>query len=344
MRVVSEEWANTTTPRIGIIGMGNMGRIHARILSGMRALAGVADTDFERAKEVAQMYDVEAFDDFQSMIEQARIDGVVVSTPTETHASIVEKIANNNEGIRGILIEKPMARTLKDSQKVAALLQKKRIVTLVGHSEIYNPVVERALNLIREGAVGIPQMIIHDRRGFVQPSRIPSLGDVFEDIGVHDFDIMSRISGGQAKLYAQGSTKNDVMNAGTLMVTFETGAQHFFHLSRQYVGRKRSMDVSGTKGTLTLDLFGQIIKVQDLDQAPSADSRTLSLPERGATIKVYGEPVQQVITDFLHCIETGDTPKVSLEDGIAALEIVEAARRSAQTGRIVDITIQSRHV
>ena len=63
------------------------------------------------------------------------------------------------------------------------------------------------------------------------------------------------------------------------------------------------MDVSGTKGTLTLDLFGQIIKIQDLDQAPSADDRTLSLPERGATIKVYGEPVQQVISDFLHCIE-----------------------------------------
>ncbi|MHA2431858.1 MAG: Gfo/Idh/MocA family protein [Candidatus Thorarchaeota archaeon] len=344
MRVTSEEWADTTTPRIGIIGTGNMGRIHARILSSMRALAGVADTDFQRAKEVAQLYDVEAYDDFQSMIEHAKMDGVVVSTPTETHASIVERIARDNEGIRGILIEKPMARTLEDSQKVAALLQKKGMVALVGHSEIYNPVVERTLNLIREGAVGTPQTIIHDRRGFVQPSRIPSLGDVFEDIGVHDFDIMRRISSGQARLYAQGSTKNDVMNASAVMVKFETGTEHFFHLSRQYVGRKRSMDVSGTKGTLALDLFGQIIKIQDLDQAPSADGRTLSLPERGATIKVYGEPVQQVIADFLHCIETGDTPKVSLEDGIAALEIVEAARESAQTGKVIDMMIHSRHV
>ncbi|MFX1602087.1 MAG: Gfo/Idh/MocA family protein [Promethearchaeota archaeon] len=344
MRVVSEEWADTTTPRIGIIGMGNMGRIHARILSGMRALVGVADTDFARAEEVAKLYDVEAYDDYQSMIEQAKIDGVVVSTPTETHANIVERVVKDNEGIKGILIEKPMARTLEDSQKVAALLQKKGVVTLVGHSEIYNPVVERTLNLVREGAVGTPQTIIHDRRGFVQPSRIPSLGDVFEDIGVHDFDIMRRISGGKAKLYAQGSTKNDVVNAASVMVSFETGTEHFFHLSRQYVGRKRSMDVSGTKGTLTLDLFGQMIKIQDLDQAPSADDRTLSLPERGATIKVYGEPVQEVISDFLHCIETGETPKVSLEDGVAALEIVEAARKSVQSGKVIDMMIQSRHV
>ncbi len=138
--------------------------------------------------------------------------------------------------------------------------------------------------------------------------------------------------------------KNEVMNAGTVMVRFDSGVEHFFHLSRQYVGRKRSMDVSGTKGTLTLDLFGQIIKIQDLDQAPSADGRTLSLPERGATIKVYGEPLQQVISDFLHCIETGDTPKVSLDDGIAALEIVEASRKSALSGKVIDIMVQSGQV
>ncbi|MFW9799743.1 MAG: Gfo/Idh/MocA family protein [Candidatus Thorarchaeota archaeon] len=327
-----------------MIGTGNMGKIHARILSGMHTLAGVADTDFEKAEEVARLYEVEAFDDYQSMIDRANLDAVVVSTPTETHATIVEKIASDNTGIRGMLIEKPMARTAKDAQRVAKLLKEKCIVALVGHSEIYNPVVERTLRLIQDGAVGTPQTIIHDRRGFVSPTRITSLGDVFEDIGVHDFDIMRRISHGPARLYAQCSMKNEVMNAGTVMVRFESGVEHFFHLSRQYVGRKRSMDVSGTKGTLTLDLFGQIIKIQDLDQAPSADGRTLSLPERGATIKVYGEPIQQVISDFMHCIETGDTPKVSLDDGIAALEIVEASRKSALSGKVIDIMIQSGRV
>ncbi|MHA2384898.1 MAG: Gfo/Idh/MocA family oxidoreductase, partial [Candidatus Thorarchaeota archaeon] len=81
-----------------------------------------------------------------------------------------------------------------------------------------------------------------------------------------------------------------------------------------------------------------------LDQAPLADSRTIQLMERGATIKVYGEPILQVITDFLHCIETGASPKVGLEDGILALEVVEAARKSAISGKIVDIDIQSRHI
>jgi myo-inositol 2-dehydrogenase/D-chiro-inositol 1-dehydrogenase len=321
-----------------------MGRIHARVLNNIRALAAVADTDKKRAEEVAKIYGVDSFSDYESLIEQSELDGVIVSTPTATHAKIAESIAKKEDGIRGILIEKPLASNLKDAQKLADVLRKKDVIVLVGHSEIYNPVVERALNLIKDGAIGTPQTIIHDRRGFVQASRLPSLGDVFEDIGVHDFDIMTRISSGRATLYAQCQTKNEILNTGNVIVKFENEAQHIFHLSRQYVGRKRSMDVSGTKGTLNLDLFGQVIKVQDLDQAPLADSRTIQLLERGATIKVYGEPVQQVITDFLHCIETGSSPKVGLEDGILALEVAEAARKSAVSGKIVDIDIQSRHI
>ncbi|MHA2386436.1 MAG: Gfo/Idh/MocA family protein, partial [Candidatus Thorarchaeota archaeon] len=277
-----------------------MGRIHARVLSNIRALAAVADTDKKRAEEVAKEYGVDAFSDYESLIEQSELDGVIVSTPTATHAKIAESIANKEDGIRGMLIEKPLASNLKDAHRLADVLRKKDVIVLVGHSEIYNPVVERALNLIKDGAIGTPQTIIHDRRGFVQASRLPSLGDVFEDIGVHDFDIMTRISSGRATLYAQCQTKNEILNTGNVIVKFENEAQHIFHLSRQYVGRKRSMDVSGTKGTLNLDLFGQVIKVQDLDQAPLADSRTIQLMERGATIKVYGEPILQVITDFLH--------------------------------------------
>ncbi|MFX0054489.1 MAG: Gfo/Idh/MocA family protein [Promethearchaeota archaeon] len=326
------------------MGTGNMGRIHARVLSNIRALSAVADTDMKQAEEVAQMYGVDAFSDFESLIEHAELDGVIISTPTATHAEIAESVAKKQNGIRGILIEKPLASNLKDARKLAELLRKKDIIVLVGHSEIYNPVVERALNLINEGAIGVPQTVIHDRRGFVQAERLPSLGDVFEDIGVHDFDIMTRISSGNATLYAQCQTKNEILNTGNVTVRFENEAQHIFHLSRQYVGRKRSMDVSGTKGTLNLDLFGQVIKVQDLDQAPLADSRTIQLIERGATIKVYGEPILQVITDFLHCIETGSSPKVNLDDGILALEVVEAARKSAVSGKVVDINIQSRHI
>lgn len=317
-----------------------MGRIHARILNDLNCLAGVADAVLDVAKMTADMYNVPAFDDCMALVEETSPDALVIATPTFTHAAIAEKITSKCDGIRGLLIEKPLASTLEDGKKVAEIVKKKGIVTLVCHSEIYNPIVGKALELIKSDAIGTPRSVIHDRRGFVQPSRIPSLGDVFEDIGVHDFDIMARISHGKARLYAQSSKESGIFNSGTVMVNFESGSEHFFHLSRQYAGRRRYMDVSGSKGSLMLDLFGQIIKVQHLDQAPMAASDTIKLPERGATIKVYGEPVREVLNDFLSCIKSGKTPKVSVDDALSALQVVEAARESANTGKVVDINIQ----
>lgn len=331
-------------PKIGVVGTGNMGRIHCRVLDSMRMLGGVADVDENSAKQVANLYGVRAFKDYNELIDDLSLDGVIISTPTSTHASIAEDIAKNHDSLRGILIEKPLASTLKDAERVAKTLQKRNIAAVVSHSEIYNPVVGRAISLIREGAIGKPRNIIHDRRGFVQPSRIASLGDVFEDIGVHDFDIMARISSGPAKLYAQCSTEDGIFNAATVLVRFESGSEHFFHLSRQYAGRARTMDVSGTKGALILDLFAQIIKVKDLDQEPMATDRALRLPERGATIKVYGEPIREVVIDFIDVIEKGSKPIVGLEDGVAALRVVEAARESARECKILNIDVQAREL
>ncbi len=330
---------STLSLRIGIIGAGNMGRIHARILNDLGVLVGVADNLIDVAEKTATIYEVPAFADFKELVEETNPDALIISTPTFTHASIAEEIASEYDNIKGLLIEKPLASTLEDGLKVASMVKEKGIITLVSHSEIYNPIVSKALSLIDSGAIGKPRAVIHDRRGFVQPSRIPSLGDVFEDIGVHDFDIMARVSRGKAKLYAQSNVESGIMNSGTVMINFDVGTEHIFHLSRQYVGRRRYMDVSGTNGSLMLDLFGQIIKVQQLDQEPTAASDTIRLPERGATIKVYGEPVREVLNDFVKCVKTGSTPKVSVDDAIGALEVVEAARKSAKAGKVVDIEI-----
>jgi len=316
-----------------------MGRIHARILNDLNSLVGIADSSFDVAKTTADTYNVPAFDNFQTLIEETVPDALIIATPTHTHAEVAEEIASKYDCIRGLLIEKPLASTLEDGKKVARIVRKKGIVVLVSHSEIYNPIVGRAISLIETGAIGKPQSVIHDRRGLVSAARIPSLGDVFEDLGVHDFDIMARISKGKAKLYAHGFTQSGIFNRGTVMVNFESGTEHIFHLSRQYAGRRRYTDVSGSEGSLMLDLFGQIIKIQHLEQAPMAASDTINLPERGATIKVYGEPVREVLNDFLSCIISGATPRVSIDDALCALKVVEAARESASTGKVIDIEI-----
>ena len=159
--------------KIGIVGAGNMGRIHARILNDLNLLIGVADSAFDIAKTTADAYNVPAFEDCQSLIEETSPDALVIATPTFTHAEIAEEIASKYDCIRGLLIEKPLASTLEDGKKVAEVVKRKGIVTLVSHSEIYNPIVGRALYLIETDAIGVPRSVIHDRRGFVPPARIP---------------------------------------------------------------------------------------------------------------------------------------------------------------------------
>ena len=291
---------------------------------------------------MAEAYEAPAFEDYHALINETALDGVIISTPTFTHAKIAEDIAKNHPEIKGIMIEKPLASSLKEAEHVAKVIREKNIPTVISHTEIYNPIVRRALTLIKEGAIGTPRNAIHDRRGFVQPARVPSLGDVFEDLGVHDFDIMTRISQGPAKLYAQAREESGVINAGTVIVSFQSGSEHCFHLSREYAGRARMMNVSGSKGALILDLFAQIIYVKDLDQEPSAEDRTIRLPERGATIKVYGEPVREVLMDFVSVLENGSEPLVGLSDGLTTMKVIEAARESVKTGKLIDIKIDSK--
>ena len=73
-----------------------------------------------------------------------------------------------------------------------------------------------------------------------------------------------------------------------------------------------------------------------------AEDRTIRLPERGATIKVYGEPVREVINDLVKVIETGSEPLVGLEDGVVAMRLVEAARESATSGKVVRVDLPTR--
>jgi predicted dehydrogenase len=103
----------------------------------MGVLVGVADKDKATVEEVAKIHDTTAFNDFENMLDETKPDGVVIATPTSTHATIAQTIATNYEGIKGILIEKPLASSLEDGAKVAEVVKKRGIVTLISHSEIY---------------------------------------------------------------------------------------------------------------------------------------------------------------------------------------------------------------
>jgi predicted dehydrogenase len=326
-------------PRVAVIGAGNMGKLHARVLSRLRALAAIVDTRPEIQK-IADRWTVPFFDDFEKMINSIKPEGIVIATPTDTHYSITKQILAEFPSIQGILIEKPLASSSEQAKELEMIQKGHPTKIMVGHVERYNPVVERMITLLETKTLGEIRSIIIQRRGAVPEKRLPSIGDVFVDIGVHDFDVLSRMVHGEFGMRVVGVSRNGKLcNAATIVLSKEDGPQCTLHLSREFAGRKRIIEIEGTEGTMIVDLVAQIIELRSLGVARGEERATVTPFREGEKMKLYGEPLQEELMDFLDCLLTPNEPKVSLADGIKAIKLVEKARQSIERGAVVQVSL-----
>jgi len=326
-------------PKVAVIGVGNMGSLHARVLSRLRVLAAIVDPCPD-VREIADRRNVPFFDNYETMIEKIKPLGVVIATPTESHFAITQAILTKFPSIRGILIEKPLASSLVQAKQLETLGKSHQTKILVGHVERYNPVVERMIDLLHTNTIGTIRSVIIQRRGAVPEKRIPSIGDVFVDIGVHDFDVLSRIVQGDFELRVVGVKRDGGhCNAATVVLSKEDGPQCTIHLSREHAGRQRTIEIEGTGGTMIVDLVAQIIELRSLGVAKGEERATVTPFREGERMKLYGEPLQEELMDFLDCLVTSRNPKVTLADGVTAIALVENARRSLETGKVLQVIL-----
>ncbi|MHA2230940.1 MAG: Gfo/Idh/MocA family protein [Candidatus Hodarchaeales archaeon] len=328
-----------TIPKVAVIGAGNMGKLHARVLSRLRALAAIADTR-PSLQEIADRWKVPFFENYETMISSIKPAGIVIATPTDTHFAVTKQILSNFPSVQGILVEKPLTSTSEQAKELQNIAKGHSAMILVGHVERYNPVVERMLNILQTGTIGEIRSIIFQRRGAVPEKRIPSIGDVFVDIGVHDFDVLSQMVHGNFEMKVVGVRRNGrTCNAATVVLSKEDGPQCTLILSREFAGRQRTIEIEGTEGTMIVDLVAQIIELRSLGVARGEERATVIPYREGEKMKLYGEPLQEELLDFLDCLLSSKEPKVSLVDGIAAIELVVSARQSIETGKTVQVSL-----
>ena len=171
--------------RLAVIGVGHLGRHHARILSAMpeARLTAVVDSNQERATEIAGASGTTALTDYRDLLGQ--VDGVVVAVPTELHAEIAVPFLERGTPV---LVEKPMSRTLGDADRMIAAAAAGHTVLAVGHTERHNPAVTIALRLVTS-----PRFIeVHRLSAF--PDRSLDIDVVF-DLMIHDLDVILAIVG-----------------------------------------------------------------------------------------------------------------------------------------------------
>jgi predicted dehydrogenase len=325
------------TKNIGLIGIGRMGRYHGRVLSRLGRLVAVCDVNPPENASIE--YNAPIYTDYHEMIKKhPEIEGIAIATPTEHHTSIAENLLKYKQ-LKALLIEKPISHSIESAENFKKLVKETDIKVSVGHIEVYNPVVQRMFQLLKENdIVGKIRSVLFQRRGAVSDGRLDSIGDVYQDIGIHDFDIASRfLPKGEYSLVASSISHNEIINSATVILSSKN-INCTFLLSREFAGKTRKIEIEGSKATMVVDLLDQFIEIRQLGIA-KGDTKSISVPfGSGERIKVYGEPLLEEISNFLDTLD-GKEPLVDIESGIRALSLVKAVRKASYEETILKISL-----
>lgn len=172
--------------KTAVIGVGNMGKNHARIYSEISDLVAVSDVIENTGKKIAEKYKVKFYKDFHEMLQKEKPDAVSVVVPTKFHKEITIDCLKREIPT---LVEKPIADTLSDAKAMLEEAKKNRTFLMVGHIERFNPVVVRLKDLIDQRKFGRIISLLAIRVG-ISPPKI-SGSDVIIDLAIHDLDVFN---------------------------------------------------------------------------------------------------------------------------------------------------------
>ena len=295
--------------RIGVAGVGSLGRHHARVLAsldGVRA-SGVYDARPERAAEVAAEFGVPAASSLDALIGGS--DALVVATPTVTHRDVAAAALDAG---RHVLVEKPMTATLGEADDLIARAANGRLVLQVGHIERYNPAVEAALPL----AAGA--RFIETHRLGVFTARSLDV-DVVLDLMIHDLQIAQAVVGRPvAEVRAAGvavlTNRIDIANA---RIAFDGGCVANLTASRVSADKVRKFRVFAPAHYVSIDMGTQEIGAARL--VPGPDGKPAIVP--AAVPVAREEPLRRELAAFAAACRGGAAPLVRGEEGRAALSL-----------------------
>lgn len=313
--------------RVAVIGAGKMGMNHLRVYSALKNvdLVAVVDSDKKRAEAAARQFNCKAFTKMEELV--GIVDAVSVAAPSSLHAEIGAFVMS--KGIH-CLMEKPLATTREDCQKLIDVAAKNKIVLMVGHVERFNPAVRQLASILNgEHAVHA----IDARRMSFASSRISDV-DVVADLMVHDLDIILYLTGFKlpVKYDAHGVRTGGGKGEDyvTAMLSFDNGAIATITGSRITQNKIRTLHVTSDIGFVTLDYIAQEILIHKQKAEPTQTAQgsyVFDLQTERVLVRT-AEPLMQELQHFVECVQTGATPLVTGQHGLAALEVVWKIQQS----------------
>ena len=297
--------------RVAVIGVGHLGRHHARLLSAIPGveLSAVVDTNRARAEEIAAASGTRAHTDYHDVL--GRVDAVTLAVPTELHTEVALPFL---EAGVAVLVEKPMARSVAEADELIAAAARTGALLAVGHTERFNPAVLAARTRLAD-----PRFIEVHRLGTF-PERSLDIDVVF-DLMIHDLDIvLSFVDSEVESIEAVGvpvlTGRVDIAN---VRIRFVNGCIANLTASRISRDRVRKIRFFQPEAYLSIDYAAQKLEVWRLvtgnGPAPSI---------QGGEVPVQNqEPLKCELEDFVDAVVAGRRPLVPGEEGRRALALAK---------------------
>jgi predicted dehydrogenase len=293
--------------RVAVVGVGHLGRHHARILAAMPGvqLVGILDLDGERAQEVASACGTAVLTDLAQL--SGTVDAVTIAVPTESHLAVALPLIESGVPV---LVEKPLARSVAEADRLLEAARARGVMVAVGHTERFNPALVAA-----RPHLGVPRFVEVHRLGTF-PERSLDIDVVF-DLMIHDLDvILSIVDSPVVALDAVGvpvlTGRIDIAN---VRLRFASGCIANLTASRISRDRVRKIRLFQTDSYISVDYAAQELEVWRLVR-PRTGSPSI---EGGKQAVASEEPLKRELADFVDALRTGRAPGVTGDDGRRAL-------------------------
>jgi len=314
--------------KVAVIGIGSMGRNHARVYAEMDSvkLVALADPQEKPLYTLAGRYQARAYVDYREMLAKEALDIVSVAVPTNLHREVAEEVIRR--GVH-LLVEKPLTLTVEEGQQVIELAGRRGIKLGVGHIERFNPVVAALKQRLEEGLLGrVLQITI--RRVGPYPERIRDVG-VFLDLATHDIDIMSYLTGAEV-------TRVSAESARVFHARHEDIAVGVLRFANGIIGvlienwlsptKVRDAVINGERGMLVADFLTQDLYFYENDYTPSnwGGLQVFRGMVEGNMVRYKlnrDEPLRLELEAFVRAVRDDAPFLVSGEDGLRAIRLAE---------------------
>jgi predicted dehydrogenase len=330
--------------RTAVIGVGAMGRHHARLYHDVPGsqLVAIADADRSAGELTAERHNTHYYADYRAMFEAEKPDAVSIAVPTTLHREVAE--AALQHGIH-TLIEKPIAATLSDGQKIINAAREQGLVCMIGHVERFNPAVVELKRHLGQGELGRIFQIVACRKGPF-PERVRDVGVVI-DLAAHDLDVMWYLTGAEVtRVFAETAQRVHESHEDMLsgLLRFGDGTVGVLDINWLTPTKIRELSVIGERGMFQVNYLTQDLFFFENAQAGEVWD-TLSILRgvaEGRMIRhvvAKREPLRTELETFLAAVRGQDVTIVSAQDGLRALRQAQAIVQSGLEHRPVAVEV-----